>query len=61
MEKKYINKLKKIIANNYNILLVGNTNVGKSTLINEFLNLSNSRKEKRRRWRSNTNNRFYSL
>ena len=46
MEKKYINKLKKIIANNYNILLVGNTNVGKSTLINEFLNLSNSRKAK---------------
>ena len=38
--------MKKIIANNYNILLVGNTNVGKSTLINEFLNLSNSRKAK---------------
>ena len=37
LEKKYINKLKKIIANNFNILLVGNTNVGKSTLINEFL------------------------
>lgn len=46
MEKKYMNKLKKIIANNFNILLVGNTNVGKSTLINEFLNLSNSKKAK---------------
>lgn len=46
LEKKYINKLKKIIANNFNILLVGNTNVGKSTLINEFLSLSNSKKAK---------------
>ena len=36
---KYINKLKKTLSKNFNILLIGNTNVGKSTLINEFLKL----------------------
>ena len=38
--------LNKNIINNYNILLLGNTNVGKSTLINEFLKLENGEKAK---------------
>ena len=38
--------IKKKIAKNYNIVLLGNTNVGKSTLINEFLNLKNKDKAK---------------
>ena len=37
---------KKKISKNYNIVLLGNTNVGKSTLINEFLNLKNKDKAK---------------
>ena len=32
-------KLQKIVTKNFNILLVGCTNAGKSTLINEFLKL----------------------
>ena len=43
---KYIQKLKKIITKNFNVLLVGNTNVGKSTLINEFLKLEEGKKAK---------------
>ena len=43
---KFLEKLKKIIAKNFNILLVGNTNVGKSTLINEFLKLDATKKAK---------------
>ena len=35
----YIRKLKRKIIKKFNILLLGNTNVGKSTLINEFLKL----------------------
>ena len=38
--------LNKNIINIYNILLLGNTNVGKSTLINEFLKLENGEKAK---------------
>ena len=37
---------KKRITKNFNILLLGNTNVGKSTLINEFLKLSPKEKAK---------------
>ena len=37
---------KKKIAKNYNIVLLGNTNVGKSTLINEFLKLNSNEKAK---------------
>ena len=37
---KFIKKLKRKIIKKFNILLLGNTNVGKSTLINEFLKLS---------------------
>ena len=37
--KKKLEKLKKVVRNNFNIILVGCTNAGKSTLINEFLNL----------------------
>ena len=39
ISSKYIIQLQKILSKNFNILLIGNTNVGKSTLINEFLNL----------------------
>ena len=38
---------KKKIAKNYNIVLLGNTNVGKSTLINEFLKLNSNEKQKK--------------
>ena len=37
--KKKLEKLKKVVRNNFNIILVGCTNAGKSTLINEFLNI----------------------
>ena len=40
----YIEKLREVLGKNYNILLLGNTGVGKSTLINEFLNLSGDNK-----------------
>ena len=40
---KNISKLRKILINNFNILLVGCTNAGKSTLINEFLKLDENR------------------
>ena len=43
---KYMEKLQNLISNNFNILLVGNTNVGKSTLINEFLKLDENKKAK---------------
>ena len=43
---KYMKKLQNLISNNFNILLVGNTNVGKSTLINEFLKLDENKKAK---------------
>ena len=50
IKKKLITKklknLKKVIRNNFNILLVGNTNVGKSTLINEFLKLEKEKRAK---------------
>ena len=46
LEKNYIKQLHKIITKNFNILLVGCTNVGKSTLINEFLQLNNDKKAK---------------
>ena len=39
LEEKYIKRLKRIVTKNFNILLVGCTNAGKSTLINEFLKL----------------------
>ena len=37
LENEYIKRLQKIVTKNFNILLVGCTNAGKSTLINEFL------------------------
>ena len=43
---KYIVKLRKIVTKNFNILLVGCTNAGKSTLINEFLKLEENKKAK---------------
>ena len=43
---KYISKLRKILAKNFNILLVGCTNAGKSTLINEFLKLDENNRAK---------------
>ncbi len=46
LEKNYLKKLQKIIAKNFNILLVGCTNAGKSTLINEFLKLDKDKKAK---------------
>ena len=45
IEKKLKN-LKKIIRNNFNIILVGCTNAGKSTLINEFLKLEKDKRAK---------------
>ena len=46
MEKKYIDNLRNILRKNFNVLIVGCTNAGKSTLINEFLNLDENRKAK---------------
>ena len=46
LENYFIKKLQKILTKNFNVLLLGNTNVGKSTLINEFLKLDNSKKAK---------------
>jgi len=46
MEKKYIDNLKKILRKNFNVLIVGCTNAGKSTLINEFLKLDENKKAK---------------
>ena len=43
---KHITKLKKMVTNKFNILLVGNTNAGKSTLINEFLKLKGEKRAK---------------
>ena len=45
-QTSYIEKLKKIVAKNFNILLLGCTNAGKSTLINEFLHLDEKEKAK---------------
>lgn len=39
LEDEYIKRLQKMVTKNFNILLVGCTNAGKSTLINEFLKL----------------------
>ena len=44
LEKNYIKRLQKMITKNFNILLVGCTNAGKSTLINEFLKLTDKEK-----------------
>ena len=46
ISQKYISKLRKILAKNFNILLVGCTNAGKSTLINEFLKLDETKRAK---------------
>ena len=46
MEKKYIDNLKNILRKNFNVLIVGCTNAGKSTLINEFLKLDEKKKAK---------------
>ena len=46
ISQKYIKRLQKVITKNFNILLIGKTNVGKSTLINEFLNLSQKERAK---------------
>ena len=61
-----------IITKNFNILLVGCTNVGKSTLINEFLKLDNDKKAKESEggptqtldftsYEGKKNNKFYTL
>ena len=46
ISSKYVKRLQKIITKNFNILLVGCTNAGKSTLINEFLKLDKEKKAK---------------
>ena len=46
ISKKYINRLQKVVTKYFNILIIGKTNVGKSTLINEFLNLSEKERAK---------------
>ena len=43
---RYLKKLQRIITKNFNILLVGCTNAGKSTLINEFLKLDEKTRAK---------------
>ena len=61
-----------IITKNFNILLVGCTNAGKSTLINEFLKLDNDKKAKESEggptqtldftsYEGKKNNKFYTL
>ena len=42
-----IKNLKELSTKNMNILLLGGTNVGKSTLINEFLNLEKGKRERK--------------
>ena len=44
IKEEYIKRLPKIVTKNFNILLVGCTNAGKSTLINEFLKLPDNKK-----------------
>ena len=44
LKEEYIKRLQKIITKNFNILLLGCTNAGKSTLINEFLKLPDNKK-----------------
>ena len=44
LEEDYIKRLQRIVTKNFNILLVGCTNAGKSTLINEFLKLPDNKK-----------------
>ena len=46
LKRNYIESLKKIVKNNFNVLLVGFTGVGKSTLINEFLQLDKDKRAK---------------
>ena len=46
LKKNYIESLKQLMRNNFNVLLVGCTGVGKSTLINEFLKLDEDKKAK---------------
>jgi len=46
LKRNYIESLKKIVKNNFNVLLVGCTGVGKSTLINEFLQLDKDKRAK---------------
>ena len=46
LEKKYLEKLQKIFTKNFNVLILGCTNTGKSTLINEFLKLPDNIKAK---------------
>ena len=46
LKKNYMESLKKLMRNNFNVLLVGCTGVGKSTLINEFLKLDKNKKAK---------------
>ena len=45
-ERNNLQALQKIFLNNFNILLLGCTNTGKSTLINEFLKLDDDKKAK---------------
>ena len=44
LKEEYIKRLQKIITKNFNILLLGCTNAGKSTLINEFLKLPDNKR-----------------
>ena len=44
IEHKYLTKLRGLLTKTFNVLLVGGTNVGKSTLINEFLQLKDNEK-----------------
>ena len=46
IERNNLKALQKIFLNNFNILLLGCTSAGKSTLINEFLKLDDNKKAK---------------
>ena len=46
LKRNYIESLKKIMKNNFNVLLVGCTGVGKNTLINVFLQLDKDKRAK---------------
>ena len=46
ISQKFIQKMRAIITKNFNILLLGNKNTGKSTLINEFLKLKKNLRAK---------------
>ena len=48
ISKKYINRLQKVVTKYFNILIIGKTNVGKSTLIKRIFKFKRKRESKRR-------------